>query len=304
MSRLLVVLCPPRSFSSLISTMIGQHPEIYGFPELHLMIRETVGEVLAWERKCERFTGPPGLLRVIAELDHGGQTARNVLKAANWIEDRSDWKSAWMLDYCIMRATEASGARYCLEKSPSVAFLPSALERMRAAYPNALYVHVTRHPLGLKKSLEEFVRESRRFTDAQKAIRLESAMTAWPVAQRNLLDFTASLAPGQYIRIRGEDVLSDAMETMRQIAAWLGLRTDDEAVGAMLRPEESPYASLGPPNAAFGNDPKFIDSPAFRPGNPRLRSIDTFLEETEEGQAFDPRRSDYLKYLASCLGYQ
>ncbi len=283
--------------------MIGQHPEIYGFPELHLMIRETVGEVMAWERRCERYTGPPGLLRTIAEIDHGAQTAETVLEAANWIEDRLDWNSAWMLDYCIKRATEVSGARYCLEKSPSVAFLPVALERMRQAYPDALYIHVTRHPLGLKKSLEEFVRESHRFTPEQKQVRLDASMGAWPVAQRNLLDFCASLAPGQYIRIRGEDVLRDAAATLAQVAEWLGLRTDAAAVEAMLRPEESPYATLGPPNAAFGNDPKFIDKPKFRPGNPRLRSIDGFFESAE-GQAFDAPRRDYLAQLASCLGYQ
>ncbi len=303
MARLLVVLCPPRSFSSLISTMIGQHPEIYGFPELHLMIRETVGELLAWERRCERYTGPPGLLRTLAELDHGGQTAANVLSAANWVEDRQDWKTSWMLDYCIKRASEVTGARYCLEKSPSVAFLPLALERMRQAYPDALYVHVTRHPLGLKKSLEEFVRESHRFTPEQKQVRLESSIGAWPVAQRNLLDFCGSLAPGQYIRIRGEDVIRDAAGTLGQVAAWLGLRTDAEAIEAMLRPEDSPYASLGPINAAFGNDPKFCASPKFRAGNPRLPAMDDFFA-SEEGQKLDAERQGYLRQLANCLGYQ
>lgn len=302
MARLLMLLSPPRSFSSLVSTMIGQHPEIYGFPELHLMMRDTVGEVLRWERRCQRFLGPPGLLRALAELDWGAQTAENVLEAANWIEDRSDWPSAKMMDYIMDRAAAVTGAKFCLEKSPSITFLPRGLERVRKAWPDALYVHVTRHPVSLKKSMDEFVETSHRFTDEEKRIRLENSMTAWPVTQRNILDFCASLAPGQYLRIRGEDVLADATGVMRQVAEWLGLRTDDAAIAAMLRPEESPYASLGPVNAPFGNDPKFVASPTFRPGRLREARLETFFA-SPEGQRMDEARRSYLAQLAHCLGY-
>jgi hypothetical protein len=303
MARLLMLLSPPRSFSSLVSTMIGQHPEVYGFPELNLMMRDTVGDALRWERRCQRFLGSPGLLRALAELDWGGQTAQNVLEAANWVEDRSDWSSAKMMDYIMDRAATTTGAKYCLEKSPSITFLPRGLERVRRAWPDALYVHLTRHPVSRKKSMDEFIERSVRFTDEERKIQLENSMTAWPVTHRNILDFCASLAPGQYIRMRGEDVLADAAGVMRQVAEWLGLRTDDAAIAAMLRPDESPYASLGPVNAPFGNDPKFISSPKFRPGRPREPSMESFFS-TPEGQRMDPVRRDYLTQLANCLGYR
>jgi hypothetical protein len=303
MARMLMMLSPPRSFSSLVSTMIGQHPEIYGFPELHLMMRDTVGEVLRWERRCQRYLGPPGLLRALAELVHGAQTSENVLTAANFLEDHADWPSEDMMNYIMAKAVEATGAKYCLEKSPSITFLPNGLERIRKAWPDALYIHVTRHPVNLKASMDEFVQESHRFTPEEKAVRLEGSMVAWPVTQRNILDFCATLAPGQYIRIRGEDVLSDAERVMTQVAEWLGLRTDAEAIGRMLKPEDSPYASLGPMNAPFGNDPKFVASPKFRPGKPRLGSLDAYFQ-TAQGQKLGAERQDYLRQLANCLGYQ
>ena len=59
----LLILSPPRSFSSVVSTMLGQHPEMYGFPELPFM-GDTVREVIALKR--EHKVGhaiPPGLLR-------------------------------------------------------------------------------------------------------------------------------------------------------------------------------------------------------------------------------------------------
>ncbi|MHC0053381.1 sulfotransferase family protein [Actibacterium sp. D379-3] len=303
MARLLMMLSPPRSFSSLVSTMIGQHPEIYGFPELHVMVRETLGETMKWERKREKFLGPPGLLRAMAELMYGGQTAENVMTACNWLEDRADWKSRDVMNFIMDRAEEVAGTPYCLEKTPTLSFLPLALERVRRAWPDALYVHVTRHPVNLKKSMDEFILNNPRLSDDEKQARLDNAMTAWPVTQRNILDFCSSLAPGQYLRIRGEDVLSDAHSVMSQVAEWLGVRTDEEAIAAMLRPEDSPYASLGPPNAAFGNDPKFISSPKFRPGKPRLGSMQDYIE-TGAGRNLDAKRQDYLLQLANSLGYQ
>lgn len=303
MARLMMMLSPPRSFSSLVSTMIGQHPQIYGFPELHLMVRDTLGAVMSWERRREKWLGPPGMLRTMAELMYGGQTPQNVLHAANWLEDRLHWKSEDVMNVIMDKAEEAAGTPFCLEKTPTLSFLPDALERVRSAWPDALYVHVTRHPVDLKKSMDEFINNNPRLNDEEKQARLDHSMTAWPVTQRNILDFCATLSPGQFLRIRGEDVLADAQGTMRQLADWAGLRTDDAAIAAMLRPEESPYACLGPPGAAFGNDPKFIFSPKFRPGKPRMGSLAVFLEEGE-GRALSPDRKAYLTQLANCLGYE
>ena len=53
----LIILSPPRSFSSVISTMIGQHPQIYGFPELHLFSGETLGDILEREAKEVHIDG-------------------------------------------------------------------------------------------------------------------------------------------------------------------------------------------------------------------------------------------------------
>jgi hypothetical protein len=302
MARLLMVLAAPRSFSSLVSTMVGQHPEIYGFPEINLMMRDTVAEALAWERSCGRFLGSPGLLRTLAQLLWGDQSAEHVLDAALYLEDRADWTTKAMMDHVMDLAAAASGARFCLEKSPSLTFLPPGFARLRAGYPDAMYIHVTRNPVSLTQSLEEYIRESQRFTPEQKEMRLRSAITAWPVTQRNILDFCAGLAPGQYLRIRGEDVLENGALVMGQVAEWLGLRRDAAAIAAMLRPEDSPYARLGPVNAPFGNDPKFVMSPAFRPGKPRLPRVADFLNGPE-GAELGPERRAYLQRLSHLMGY-
>ncbi|MEA3277491.1 MAG: sulfotransferase, partial [Pseudomonadota bacterium] len=61
--KFLIILSPPRSFSSVVSTVIGQHPDLYGFPELHLFIGDTVQEVIDVEYGKANYFGPPGVLR-------------------------------------------------------------------------------------------------------------------------------------------------------------------------------------------------------------------------------------------------
>ena len=39
----LFILCPGRSFSSVVASMIGQHPDAYGLPELNLFLGPTLG---------------------------------------------------------------------------------------------------------------------------------------------------------------------------------------------------------------------------------------------------------------------
>src|SRR5260370_15948832 len=91
----LLILCPPRSFSSVVCTMLGQHPQMYGFPELRLFVADTVDGILHYfETQKESFGLPtavaPGLLRAVAELHFGSQSAEAVAHAHTRILARRD----------------------------------------------------------------------------------------------------------------------------------------------------------------------------------------------------------------------
>ena len=51
---------------------------------------------------------------------------------------------------------------------------------------------------------------------------------------------------------------------MREIAIWLGLRSDELAVDAMLNPAASPFARFGPEDSGVtgGSDSGFLSDPA------------------------------------------
>lgn len=288
-SKMLIILSPPRSFSSVVSTMIGQHPQLYCFPELHLFVADSVAAILDREAKKQNHTGPPGVLRTLAELHYGTQTIATVLKAGAWVVERRDWTTKELVDHLC----ELVAPRIAIEKSPVTCAKPAYLERTYNYYPDAFYLHLTRHPLATRKSMDEFFNRPQQvvsLTGNKRSMEMDPLLI-WYRVHMNIIDFTAKLPPSQAMRIKGEDLLSEPDRYLPQIAEWLGVRTDRAAIEEMKHPERSPYAHVGPPTARGGNDGKFMRSPALREGRVREPSLrDAFARGeiawlSEEGRA-------------------
>src|SRR5215472_5922625 len=98
MAEPLFILAPGRSFTSIVTAMLGQHPQLYGLPELNLHLADTLGE---WWQKLghRRFTRvhTNGVLRTVAQLYFGGQTEETVNQAQEWIQQRPSWSTADVL---------------------------------------------------------------------------------------------------------------------------------------------------------------------------------------------------------------
>ncbi len=281
----LILLSPPRSFSSVISTMIGEHPEIYGFPELHLFSSKTVEDVIKREEKAGN-SGPPGLIRTLAQEHDGVQNARSIIKATAWFRARKHWTTKKLLDYLFQLVNPL----VALEKSPETGGKMRYLKRTFEWYPNAYYLHLTRHPLSTRKSLREFYLFKKRKKTKITAKYEVDGFVIWYQMHNNIYNFLNNLPIGQVMRIKGEDLLSDPDLYLPQIAEWLQLRTDKEAIEAMKHPESSPYAYVGPPPVRGGNDPKFMRNPKLRLGKVKEPSLRKFLKEEKWEFASDTYR--------------
>jgi hypothetical protein len=291
MSELLVILSPPRSFSSVVSTMIGEHPEIYGFPELHLFLGDTVREVIDTElKRAPHYAGPPGVIRTLAMLHDGVQTTATAIRAAAWLNERRGWSTKQLMDYLLEKVAPLVG----VEKSPVTSIRPQFLERAYALYPNAFYLHLTRHPLPSRNSIKEFQDRKRERGRPEENRKEMDQFMQWHYIHTNIIRFTAGLPLGQSMRIKGEDVLSQPEIFLPQIAEWMGLRTDREAIEAMMHPENSPYAAPGPQPARGGNDPKFMRNPVLRKSNVRQPSLANFFAQDEQIEWFSDRFSAAL----------
>ncbi len=300
MTELLIILSPPRSFSSVVSTMIGQHPDLYGFPELHLFVGETVEQVMVHHKHRGRPQGPPGLLRTLADLHDGVQTTDTVLKARTWLDERSQWSTKKLYDYLLEKIHPKIG----VEKSPVTVTTPEFIERAYRFYPEASFLHLVRHPVSARKSMFEFVDRK------GKSAKLDPAtgnaidpVRLWYNTHINIINFLNTLPLAQGTRIKGEDVLSDPDLYLPQVSEWMGIRTDKVATEEMKHPETSQFACVGPYPARGGNDGKFMMSPTLRPGKVKEPSLMDALEgdmnwAVKEG--FAPK----LIKLANQMGYQ
>jgi hypothetical protein len=271
----LIILSPPRSFSSVVSTMIGEHPQIYGFPELHLFSGRSIEDIIKRESKAGN-AGPPGLLRTLAQEHYGVQTNGTLLKATIWFRERRHWPTKKLLDYLLELVSPKIG----LEKSPETAGKMEFLERSYSWFPKAYYLHLTRHPVSARKSIQEFYEEKQHKKNFSLKYEVDGMMV-WYKMHRNIINFTKTLPTGQTMRIKGEDLLSDPDTYLPQIAEWLNLRTDSEAIEAMKHPENSPYAYIGPSPVRGGNDPKFMRDPHLRQGKVREPSLKDFLAKNQ-----------------------
>lgn len=314
----LIILCPPRSFSSVVSTIIGEHPQLYGFPELHIFAGDTVEEIIQREAKANH-PAPAGLLRTLAQEHDGIQTSLTILRAIAWLHERRDWTTKALFDYLL----DLVSPRIGVEKSPNTARNRQFLERAYTMYPNAYFLHLTRHPVSARKSIQEFW-ENKQSAASGPANSLKTSLDSlvlWYQMHTNIINFTSTLPVGQTLRIKGEDLLSFPQIYLPQITEWMGLNSDESAIAAMMRPENSPYACVGPSPARGGNDPKFMRSPEMRHGRVKEPSLQEFFEKnaalewvTEEVQKDLAEVSDFsglgqslaakVTQLAHVMGYQ
>ena len=260
--------------------MLGQHPELYGLPEVHLFGAETVNEFLT---QCDEasYRMADGLNRAVAQLCCGAQTEATVAHARGWIARRAHFTTGLLFEAL---ATRVHPLRL-LDKSPSLVYQPDALRRVRRLFPEARFIHLVRHPIGHGQSVLNYIEDRARvapmlsnhwlhhlaafpfqFDDASDATFEETdPQRGWYALNKTVVDFLAELPASNWMRVRGEDLLGASDASLAEVARWLGVRSDRHAINEMKHPERSPYACYGPPSARFGNDRLFIASPALRP---------------------------------------
>jgi hypothetical protein len=301
MAAPLFLLAPPRSYTSLINAMLGQHPQAFGLPELCLFNVKTLKEM--WVRTSDEMENysktRQGLLRAVAEIYAGEQTSATITMAYHWAAARENKSTAEVYRELVAKIHPLVP----VEKSPSYTISLKRMIAMYEAFPDARFLHLTRHPVGQCKSVMalndgafalyvnaiEFA-EDRAFIEPQ---------LAWHDLNINILNFLDRVPAQQQMRIRGEDIMSDPPRYLAAICRWLGLRDDAEAVEDMMHPECSPFACFGPINALFGNDPNFLSGPTFHPHEVKMPRLDQPVPWRTDKKGLRPE----VVALARELGY-
>jgi hypothetical protein len=295
----LFILGAPRSFTSVISTMLGQHPQAYGMRELNLFLEGTVRKLWA------RLSGPRqfmlhGLLRSVAQLYAGEQDTQTVDMARRWIMHRLDHTTCDLYHEMVDRVAPL----LVIDKSPAYCVSLETLHRLDHCFDDARYLHLVRHPISQGRSIMQLhggrmliEAESYDFSTIPPTL---DPQYAWISLQNNILNFLGNIPPERKYFLRGEEFLGAPSENMRQVCQWLGLSSDEAAIEEMYHPERSPYAHLGPFGAHLGNDINFLNNPNYEQKAIVKHTVNEPLPWRTDGKSLLPR----VKQLAEQFGYE
>jgi hypothetical protein len=309
----LFLLAPPRSNTSIICAMLGQHPQMYGLPELSLFSAEILGEWLNLSSQATHKMDH-GLLRVTSQLFFGGQTGKTVKRAAGWLRRRSHFTTGALLELIAQNVYP----RILVEKSPSVVYRSEFLQRMYRMFPNAKFIHLVRHPRAQGESVMKYLQAlplpasvwvrylagypslSSCEAEGMEPLSDLDPQRGWYALNMNICEFLEAVPKQQKLRVRSEDLLSDPDRVLVQIASWIGVRADLGSIAEMKHPDRSPYSKVGPPGARFGNDLNFLKDPFFRMRMIKTETLDGPLSWRADGSGFLPE----VRNLAHEFGYR
>ena len=294
---IVIILAPPRSFTTVISYMLGQHPQLYSLPETHFFTCDSIDEWAARYLGTDRMDGG---LRAIAQLIFGEQTRPGVCMARQWLQARSHFTTAEVLRLLAQRVTPS----ILVEKTPTAARQLEAMQRMLREFPRARFLHLIRHPHDQVKSRLERTLNLQGYDGPKSLAEAAQALGGdparlWFATHHVILRFLRDVPRKQQFCIRGEDILSAPDEHLREIVRWLNIRSDDEAIEAMKHPERSAFARVGPTNALWGEDEKLLRDPALRSYSCVTPSLDVPLPWCSDGAIF----SKQIRELARSFGY-
>jgi hypothetical protein len=294
-----IILASPRSFTSLVCAMIGQHPQAFGLPEVNLFVTETLEEL------CQRATQQRqflihGLLRTVAHLYAGEQTVESIEMAWRWINRRRAMKTGDVYRELCGKVAP----RRLVDKSPTYSQRAEILARIEREFPDAQYLFLTRNPIDQGYSMiqapQGFMQllTSRSLDFNETPPRVEPQFQ-WFKTQTTILNFLHQLREERRFILRGETLLQEPEKKLCEICQWLGLEWSASAGTRMLHPEESPFADMGPLGAPWGNNPGFQRSPQFR----RLTRSPGSLERPLPWREGEHHLFPEVVQLAQSLGY-
>lgn len=217
--RVLFLLSPPRSGSTLLQIVLAGHPQLFAPPELHLLwFRDLKQRRQIYSQEANRHL-TSGTIRAMMELD-----GLSVEQATAFMQRCEDEGMLARDVYAVIQ--ERLGERLLVDKTPSYAYSPEVLERCERYFDEPLYLHLVRHPGGmiqsfidakLERTLPFMMRHEHEYT------REQFAELAWGACHQNILDFLDGIPAERQYRVGYEHFVTDPGTTLKGVCQFLKL---------------------------------------------------------------------------------
>jgi hypothetical protein len=314
----ILILAPPGSKGSLLAAALGRHPDLFAAPHLNLLAFESTRQLLQFAR-VPRDVHVHGLVRMLSWLLVEEQSIEGVQAAYRWLAQRRESKTSVV--YSAIRGRLQP--MRLVEYSPLYSYHRAVIERVVAAAPDATFIHLIRHPTTTAGEIARAAAQSLKAAigywtnydfdhPSMDLVQLTDTLIDWECdppafdpqymwyrSHRSIVSVLAALPEEQVIRVRVEDLLGNPQTTLGSLCRALGARATRQAIGDMLRTEDSIFSGPGPYGSPGGVDFDFVAHPAF-PEAEALPSMDGELPWRGDGGGY---RSQVIA-LAGQFGYR
>jgi len=205
--KLIFVIGPPRSGTTMLQRMLGSHSAIFTHPEPHII---TPLAHLGYFNNVERapydhINAAEAIREFVADLPNGEADYLDACRAYT--------------DVLYGRMLDKSGKQMILDKTPAYALVLPFLSRL---YPRARYIVLTRHPLAVLSSYAESFFEG----DYDAAVGFNDILGRYVPAMAGFL----RQKEVEFHHVRYEDLVTGPETQLAAIFSFLGLPDEKGAV--------------------------------------------------------------------------
>jgi len=236
--------------------MLAGHPDLFAASELQLLHFETLrSRREAFQGKFELWL--EGTIRVLMELRGvDADTARRQM------EEYESKDLTTVEFYKLLQ--DAIGDRLLLDKTPSYALDPVALEHANLDFQETRFIHLVRHPQAVIRSFDKTHVDQVLFLKDHPYNARQLGELVWLRSHRNILELLANVPGERQCRVRFEDLVADPRAAMERVCAMLNLPFVEDLVEPYRNKESKMTTGLYPESTPMG-DVGFLTFSEIRP---------------------------------------
>ncbi|MEY3211991.1 MAG: hypothetical protein RIT28_2472 [Pseudomonadota bacterium] len=259
--KLIFLIGPPRSGSTLLMRMVSTHSQIYSRPEPHLMTPLAHMGVYDNVDKApyDQLQSAQSIAEFIRDLPGGEEDYLDAVRA--------------FCDVMYGRMLKTQEKPYFLDKTPAYSLILPFLVKV---FPKAKYIVLTRHPCSVWDSYAES------FFDGDYA----AAKDFNPILPRYVPAIARFLRENavEHVHVRYEDIVSDPEPQLQRIYAHIGVPHEPETVN---------YGRQKPKVEGGLGDPLGV--------NKHSRPVTSSMEKWAQNAAAEPGRVEILREICGGL---
>jgi amino acid adenylation domain-containing protein len=210
--KVVFILSPPRSGSTLLRVMLSGHSQLFAPPELELMWFDNMAD------RQELFSGTrsfwnEGFLETLKTLTGDETQARVIL--AQMTEQKLPVSEVYK------QLLELSYKPILVDKTPTYAYQLETLQRIPEVFENAYFIQLQRHPGAMLSSFQKASMEQILILDENQYSSSQLAELVWTRSYQNIHNFFDKVDESRKLNVWFEEMVADPESQMRQICEFL-----------------------------------------------------------------------------------